>query len=450
MTVYTLLSTRFHIPAARPDLVSRPRLLSRLDEGLRLDHRLILVSAPAGFGKTTLVGQWIASLDRSVAWLTAGEGDNDPLIFLRYLIAAIRQVQPEFGPSLDVEDQAASPEALAISIVNELAAASLPLVAVLDDYHAITDFAVHDLLAFILDHRPPGFQVVLISREDPPLPLARLRARGQITEIRERDLRFDLQESADFYNRTLNLNLSPEAVAALEGRTEGWVAALQLAGFALRQHGAGESFIAGFAGDDRYIVDYVMAEVLAREPESLREFLRQTAILDRFCAPLCDAVTGRGDSQAMLAQIDRANLFLIPLDNRREWYRYHSLFAGVLRLSVPDGEKSRLHQQAAAWCASNGLDELAAYHQRLSAELWESSARDSRPRAAPGLVEPLSERELEILGLIADGYSNAEIGQRLYITVGTVKRHVNNIYGKLGVHSRAKAIARARDLELID
>jgi LuxR family maltose regulon positive regulatory protein len=273
-----------------------------------------------------------------------------------------------------------------------------------------------------------------------------MRARGQIHEVRERDLRFSHLESISFFNQTMQLELSEQAVMSLENRTEGWVTALQLAGVAMRQHNMADSFIASFAGDDRYIVDYVMAEVLARESESVRLFLQQTAVLERFCAAMCAAVTGRDDAQTMLEAIDRANLFLIPLDNKREWYRYHSLFAEVLRLATSDGDKSRIHQTAAVWCAAHGLDELTAYHKRMSGDLWESG--DERAVSAQSLVEPLSEREMEILGLIAQGDSNAEIALKLFITIGTVKRHLNNIFGKLGVHSRSKAISRVRDLKI--
>ncbi len=437
----TLLTTRLHPPAARPNLVVRPRLLARLDDGLQPACRLTLVSAPAGFGKTTLVSQWAAGLARPVAWLTVDRGDTEPAVFLRYLFAALGQAAP---------DLSAAPAALAAALVNALAAASPPPLLALDDYHCITEYSVHDLVAFILDNQPPGFHLILITREDPPLPLARMRARGQINEIRERDLRFDLEESLEFFNRTMSLDLSPGAVAALEGRTEGWVTALQLAGVALRQHADPGAFIESFAGDDRYLVDYVMAEVLAREPEPLRDFLRQTAILDRLCAPLCDAVTGRTGSRELLDALERANLFLIPLDNRREWYRYHSLFAEVLRLSAPDAEKSLLHQRAAAWCAANGLPELAAAHQAQSAALWEAAEGARQGLPAGGLLEALSEREIEILNRIAAGDSNAEIAYRLVITVATVKRHLNNLYGKLGVHSRSRAVSRARELGLIE
>jgi LuxR family maltose regulon positive regulatory protein len=298
---------------------------------------------------------------------------------------------------------------------------------------------------------------VIGTREDPPLPLARLRARDQVTEIREASLRFTTEEAAMFLNQTMRLSLPAAASAALATRTEGWITGLQLAGLALRQRvgapadgRAAAEFVAAFAGDDRFIVDYLMAEVLDRAPAPVRDFLRRTAILDRLTAPLCAALTGRDDSQALLEQIEAANLFVIPLDNRREWYRYHVLFAEALRLTLPAAERGELHRQAARWFQAHGWGELALRHIRQAEGA--AGAAETAPRRAPGgevLIEPLSEREIEVLRLIAAGRSNAEIGEQLYIAVGTVKRHINNIYGKLGVESRTQAIARARELGVL-
>ena len=437
MTAETLLSTKIQPPAARPDLVTRARLLARLEEGLRQGHRLTLVSAPPGFGKTTLIRAWAGAAGRRVAWLTLDAGDNAPACFARYVAAALEVVAPP----------ADAPQAQMIAVINALADAGEPRLLVLDDYHLINAFAVHDLLAFLLAHAPAGLHVVIGAREDPPLPLARLRARDQLTEIRESALRFTQEEAAAFLRQTMRLELSPADVAALAARTEGWITGLQLAGLALRQQPAAEAFVAAFAGNDRYIVDYLMAEVLQREPEPLREFLRQTAIVERMCAPLCDALTGRDDSQAVLERLESANLFLAPLDNRREWYRYHVLFAEVLRLCLSAQEQLMLHRKAAIWYETHDWPELAAGHARQAAEL-----AGAAPRRAPDqrLVEPLSEREIEVLRLIAAGLANAEIGHKLYIADGTVKRHINNIYGKLGVGSRTQAIARARALGLIE
>ena len=478
MTLDALLATKLLAPAARPDLVARPRLATRLTEGVRAGHRLTLVSAPPGFGKTTLLTQWIADcrlqiadgqpptssirnlqsqIYNHVAWLTLDEGDNDAGLFLRYLAAALHQADAAIGQTLPAEAQTAAPQEVLIALINDLTQTAANLLLVLDDYHAIRAFAVHDLVAFLLAQAPPGLHVVIGTREDPPLPLARLRARDQVTEIREAALRFTTEEAAAFLTQTMRLGLAPAASAALAARTEGWITGLQLAGLALRQRGgpgdprAAAEFVAAFAGDDRYVVDYLMAEVLDRAPAAVRDFLRRTAILDRLSAPVCDLLTGREDSQALLEQLEAANLFLIPLDNRREWYRYHVLFAEVLRLGLPAAERSELHRRAARWFQDHGWGELALRHLRLSAETpGGAEASGRRAAGASELVEPLSEREIEVLRLIAAGCSNAEIGQRLYIAIGTVKRHINNIYGKLGAESRTQAIARARVLGLLE
>jgi LuxR family transcriptional regulator, maltose regulon positive regulatory protein len=462
MTVEPLLSTKLQAPMARPNTVARPRLVARLAEGLRLARRLTLVSAPPGFGKTTLIQDWIAGSDRRAAWLSLDEGDNDPGRFMRYLIAALSQADECIGRTLPNLAPNASSQELLTALINDLAAATdhaagagLPLV--LDDYHAIRDFAVHELVAFLLANQPAGFHLVIGTREDPPLPLARLRARDQITEIREHALRFTAEEGGAFFNRTMGLSLAPESVATLLSRTEGWITGLQLAGVALRQPAGGprlpratDDFVAAFAGDDRYIVDYLMAEVLERESESVRDFLRRTSILERLSASLCDDLTGRDDSSVVLEHLEAANLFLLPLDNRREWFRYHVLFTEVLRLSLTAQEQIELHRRAAAWFETHGWPESAAHHTRLAAEASGRAGKGRGSTSAPQpLIEPLSERELEVLRLIAAGYSNQEIADRLIIAQGTVKRHINNLYGKLQVGSRTQAVATARDLHIL-
>ena len=444
MTANPLLSTRLQIPPARPDAVARSRLVARLAEGIRQGRRLTLLSAPPGFGKTTLVREWAGAAQEPVAWLAVDEGDNDPVRFIRCLAAALAQADDRLGRAAERDPSSASPQELLVGLINSLAAGGSRLLLVLDDYHLIADFSVHDLVALLLEKGPPGLHVAIATREDPPLPLARLRARNLMTEIRERDLRFTPQEAALFLNGTMSLGLSPEAVAALTARTEGWITGLQLAGLALRQAGSADEFVAAFAGDDRYIVDYLMAEVLDREPEAVHLFLRQTSILDRLCAPLCAALTGRDDAQAILDRLEGANLFVVRLDNRRQWYRYHVLFAEVLRLSLPIQDQVDLHKKAAAWYQAQGLDEQARHHARLAAGPARPAARPPQP-----LIEPLSEREVEVLRLIAAGLSNQEIAARLIIAPGTVKRHINNIYGKLGVQSRTQAIARGREVGLL-
>ncbi len=365
---HPLLTTKLHIPHPRPNLVPRPRLVQRLNEGLHLGHRLTLISAPAGYGKTTLISEWISASQRPVAWVSLEEGDNDPVQFLRYLIAALQQIDGAFGQTVVQvlqSPQLPPPQSLVTPIINDIAATGTDLTLVLDDYQLITSPAVNQILQFLLVNQPASMHLVISTREDPALPLARLRVRGQVTEIRERDLRFTTEEAATFLNETMGLSLSPEAVTALEGRTEGWIAGLQLAALALQEDqdvARAEAFIDAFTGDDRYIADYLIAEVLQRQPDALRDFLRQTAILDRLSAPLCNALTGRNDSQTVLEQLDAANLFLIPLDRRREWYRYHRFFAEVLRTTLEPEEQQHLHKRAVRWYETHGLISQAIRH----------------------------------------------------------------------------------------
>ncbi len=372
-----LLSTKLYMPTPRPNLVARPRLFEMLDAGLGQGRRLTLVSAPAGFGKTTLIASWVQKTGRPTAWLALDESDNDPVQFFQYLVAALGQVSPGIGgtvlPMLQSR-QVAHPQTLATGLINDLMAADASLILVLDDYQIITSAGVQQAVGFLLDNLPPPMHVAICTREDPPLPLARMRARGHITEIRERDLRFTPQEAAAFLRETMGLHLSTAAVEALEARTEGWITGLQLAALALQKDPEdADAFIAAFTGDDRYIMDYLIAEVLEREPEALRDFLRQTSILDRLSAPLCQALTGREDSQALLEQLEAANLFLIPLDHRREWYRYHRLFAEVLRLMLTPDERRELHHRAALWYKGQGHMAAAIQHAlaygRLSGDL---------------------------------------------------------------------------------
>lgn len=449
MTLGTLLSSKLSIPAARPNLVPRPRLVAQLSEGLRLGHRLTLASAPPGFGKTTLIREWVGELERPVAWLSLDEADNDGTQFQSYVVVALNRADDRLALSPRDATATSSPLELLVTLINRLTDVGTDLVLVFDDYHAIVDFAVHDLVTFLLENQPPSLHVVIATREDPPLPLARLRARDQVTEIRERALRFTPEEASAFLNQTMKLGLAPEPIASLTARTEGWVTGLQLAALAIGQQSSVAEFAAAFAGDDRYIVDYLMSEVLDRTPDSLRGFLRQTSILDRLSAPLCAALTGCPDSQALLEHLDAANLFVIPLDNRREWYRYHVLFADALRLTLSKQERIGLHRKAAGWFEASGFGELAHLHTRLAAELSAITSAPGGIGAGLRLIEPLSEREIEVLHLIAEGHSNAEVARKLVIAIGTVKRHLNNTYGKLGVQSRTQALARAREVGLL-
>ena len=357
-----LLETKLYAPRTTVRLVPRPRLATRL----RADAmpRLLLVSAPAGFGKSTMLAQL---LDRrpTTAWLSLDQGDNDPVTFWSYVVAALRSAVPDVGKTATALLDAPAPpmKTVLTSLVNELAAAE-PLVLVLDDYHLIETVEIHESMGFLLDHLPAQVHLVIASRADPPLPLARLRARGELVEVRAADLRFTDGEAAAYF-QGMGLHLDARDVAALEGRTEGWIAALQLAALSLRGRDDVAAFIEGFAGDDRYVVDYLVEEVVQRQPEDVRRFLLETSILDRLSGPLCDAVTGQPGGRARLEALDRANLFLVALDDRRQWYRYHHLFADVLRARLLDEHPEQvpdLHRRASAWHEESGDTTVAIEH----------------------------------------------------------------------------------------
>ncbi|MFL7791523.1 MAG: LuxR C-terminal-related transcriptional regulator [Anaerolineae bacterium] len=366
-----LLTTKLYIPPPRSNLVERPRLIERLDDGLRLSHKLTLIAAPAGFGKTTLATEWLYSRNRnissrSIAWLSLDEGDNDPARFFTYLIAALRQVDAGVGQatqSLLGSPQMPSTESLATTLVNDIAAISSPFVLVLDDCQLIHNALIHDALAFLLDHQPPHMHLLIATRTDPPLPLPRLRVRGQMTEIRADDLRFTKEEAATFLDRALGLPLDAEKITVLETRTEGWVAGLQMAALSMQGKGDIDRFIEAFSGSNRHVIDYLAEEVLAQQQEKIRDFLHQTSILDRFCAPLCDTVReGSADSSAILGHLERQNLFLVPLDDKREWYRYHRLFADFLRTELSSEQAAVLHLRAAHWFETHDLLPEAVEH----------------------------------------------------------------------------------------
>ena len=324
-----LLESKLRVPRLRRALVARPRLSERLGRGA--ESALTLVSAPAGFGKTTLLTEWLADAPadgRSAAWLSLDQRDNDPAIFWTYLIAALQTASPGVGTGALVALQSppAPIEAVLAILLNDLGAVSGSVVLVLDDFHVIDAREIHEGVVFMLEHLPPRFHLVIAGRADPALPLSRLRGRGELVEIRAADLRFTPDEAATYLNEVMGLVLRAEDVAALEGRTEGWIAALQLAALSLRGRDDAAGFIAGFAGDDRYIVDYLVEEVLQRQPQNVRSFLLITSVLSRLSGSLCDAVTDQDGGKAMLEALDRGNLFLVQLDDRRQWYRYQHLF----------------------------------------------------------------------------------------------------------------------------
>jgi LuxR family maltose regulon positive regulatory protein len=326
------LATKFKIPQIRRDLLPRPRLIGRLDRAL---HREVtLVCTPAGFGKTTLLAEWAASARYRVAWLSLDHEDDDPMRFWRYVILALQRVSEPIGesiPALVDLPPGLSSRGLVTALVNGLESASDPVALIIDDYHAVESEGIHDDMAFLLSHLPPMLHVLITSRADPPLPLARMRARGQMAELREADLRFTPEEVSALFLEVWELDLSPQAVAALEGRTEGWAVGLQLAALSLHERPNPDAFLEAFAVTHRYVLDYLSEEVLDRQPQEVSKFLLHTCFLDRLSGPLCDAVTGGSDGQDMLEWIQRANLFLVPLDDERRWYRFHHLFSDLLR-----------------------------------------------------------------------------------------------------------------------
>lgn len=374
-----ILATKLYIPPSRPNLVLRSRLIERLNKGLSASRKLTLISASAGFGKTTLVSEWMAGCDQPVAWLSLDEGDNDPARFLAYFVSTLQTIEPNIGVGMLgalQNPQLPSIEILLATLLNEITTISDNFVLVLDDYHVIDSKPVDEALAFLLKHLPLQMHLVIATREDPHLPLARLRARGQLTELRAADLRFTPAEATDFLNQVVGLNLSAEDITVLETRTEGWIAGLQLAALSMQGRSDTADFIQTFTGSHRFVLDYLAGEVLERLPERVRNFLLQTSILDRLSSSLCDTVTAQDGSREMLETLERSNLFIVPLDDQRQWYRYHHLFADVLLahlIEVQPEQVSSLHQRASAWYEQNGLPPDAIRHA-LAAEDFERAA----------------------------------------------------------------------------
>ncbi|MBP7690185.1 MAG: AAA family ATPase, partial [Thermoflexales bacterium] len=391
-----LLATKLYIPGPRPNRVSRPRLLHQLDADLRGNHRLILLSAPAGFGKTALLSDWIAThTDQPrFAWLSLDERDNDRDRFFSYFIAALQTVEAALGQTAasvlqtPLNSDATYPfEAILTSLLNDLAAQPTPLVIVLDDYQLITAPLIHTALAFLINHLPPHIRLVIAGRSDPPLPLPKWRASDRLSEIRAADLRFTPDETAAFVNRVMALGLTADQVSLLESRVEGWIAGLQLAAVSLQGRTDAASFLAAFTGSNRYILDYLVDEVLQRQPEDIQQFLLRTAMLDRFTGALCDAITDRSDGQSTLEHLEQANLFIVPLDQHRTWYRYHAIFADFLRSrlthAAPQNDVADWHRRASRWYAGQGLLTEAISHALKArdfdqaATLIENAAHDA-------------------------------------------------------------------------
>ena len=419
-----ILATKLYVPPHRPKVVLRPRLIERLNEGLQ--HKLTLISAAAGFGKTTLVSEWVAGYERPASWLSLDEGDNDPNRFLAYLVAALQTVAADIGAGVLAALQSPQPppsEALLTTLLNEIAVIPDKFILVLDDYHAIDSKPIDQALAFLLDHLPPQMHLVIATREDPNLPLARLRARGQLTELRAADLRFTPAEAAEFLNQVMGLNLSADDVAALETRTEGWIAGLQLAAISMQGEPDTAGFIQSFTGSHHFVLDYLIEEVLGQQSASVQTFLLRTSILERMCGPLCDAVCSGGtvynssrtailpdasaSGQETLEYLEHANLFVVPLDNERRWYRYHHLFADLLRqrlqqsLAASEGQGgediAKLHIHASQWFEENRLAMEAFQHAAVANDV-ERAERLIQSKAMPIHFRPVVMAILDWLG----------------------------------------------------
>jgi LuxR family maltose regulon positive regulatory protein len=439
-----ILATKLYIPVPRSDLVSRPRLVAQLNQGL--DGKLILISAPAGFGKTTLLSEWIAAgnIADSTAWLSLDQDDNDPRRFWAHILSAIQAVRMNVGvtalSALQL-DKPLSIKVLLTSLINELAGMSGVLILILDDFHVVAEPDIHDQLEFFLEHLPPSLRLVVSGRSGVPWPLARLRARREVAEVRAQDLRFTLDESAAFLNQEMKLGITAEDVATLDTRTEGWIAGLQMAALSMTGREDRAGFIRAFRGTHRHVLDYLVEEVLDSQPRDVQKFLLKTSILDRLSGPLCDVVVGvvpreRGSfditdgarldsgpvqpsggtsSQRILEQLESANLFVVPLDDERRWYRYHHLFADLLlaRLSqTQSGEVPGLHQRARAWFESHGMIPDAVRHAVTAGDL------DSVERLIAGNVFALvHQRNLNTVASWLDSLPDDAIRDRPWLRV---------------------------------
>lgn len=400
-----ILATKLYIPRLRSNVVSRPVLMERLKEGL--SRKLILISAPAGFGKTTLLSEWIEGIKRPTAWLSLDERDSDPTRFLMYLVAALQTIAATIGEgvvTLLQSPQPPPPESILTALLNDLTTFQSDFVLVLDDYHVIEAKPIDHTLAFLLEHLPPQVHLVIATREDPNLPLARLRVQGQLTELRAVDLRFTSSETAAFLNQAMGLPLEAPDISLLSARTEGWIAGLQLAAISLQGHQDASSFIRSFTGSHHFVMDYLVEEVLGQQPERVQAFLLRTSVLDRFCGSLCDAVMmdSSASGGATLEYLERANLFIVPLDNERRWYRYHHLFADLLRQRLQQSTASSpggggegvagFHRRASLWYEDHDL-ELEAFHHAVAAQDIERAARLVEGKGMPlqfrGAVTPV-------------------------------------------------------------
>ena len=428
-----LLASKLSVPVPRRHLVHRLRLIERLEEGM--ERALTLISAPVGFGKSTLLSDWITSHAIRVAWLSLEARDNEPVRFISYLFAALQVDTFHLDVTMQTALHPLLLEAILTRLINDLLRRTTVqdrFVLVLDNYQVITDESIHRALSFLLVHLPPWMHLVLATREDPPLHLAYLRGCDNLLELRAADLRFTQKEASIFLIDVMKLPLSQEESELLQARTEGWITGLQLAAFSLQGRDDLRAFIMAFSGSHHYVVDYLLEEVLKRQSAAVQDFLLQTCILDRLCAPLCDAVREQDGSQILLDYLERANLFLVALDDAGQWYRYHRLFAEALRQQLQQISPvlvAELYLRASHWHKQQGL-----YFEASSPQLEHPVLH----------ADLLTDREHEVLQLLLNGASNLEIAQHLVLSRNTIKKHVLNICRKFDVRSRVQVIAKMR------
>lgn len=472
-----LLATKLAIPPTYCNkIISRMRLHHRLDLGVHLP--LTVIAAPAGFGKTTLISAWLQQCQERAAWVSLENNDNDIVRFWRYVVTALAKLHPSVGERGEAWLQVSPThdwETMLTSLINALLSLPDDILLILDDYHTITMPAIHSSLVFLLEHLPPQLHLILSARTNPPFSLSRLRVQGRLAELHAADLCFTLDETTELLTQSAQLTMTTEDIAELSSRTEGWVAGLQLAILFLQERDNSTMIthhIKHFTGTHHHVIHYLTDEVLARLPENIQLFLLFTSILDRLNASLCAAVTEQTNAQSMLEQLDATNLFLIPLDEQGDWYRYHHLFADLLHYRLQQQQPTLiadLHMRASRWYEQEGMFKDAIQHAFAAADMgrvgmllerctetqmgfktathlsiWPLPTENNEV-----LIEKLSEREYKVLGLIAAGLSNQAIAQKLVVTVSTIKTHLNNIYTKLNVHTRLQAVTKAYDLGLL-
>jgi LuxR family maltose regulon positive regulatory protein len=382
----SILTTKLFIPSPRPNYVARTGILESLDEAI--NFKLTLVAAPPGYGKSSLLSIWIQEREPPTAWLSLDPDDNDPALFFEYLIAALQTLNPKIGATslaLLQSPQLSSNTAILSSLINDLTTYEKNFVLILDDYHSIEQQEIHDSFNYLIDHMPPQMHVIIASRSDPPLQLSQLRVRNHLLEIRQSDLRLQPEEANEFLNHCMGLNLSTSQVDILESRTEGWVAGLQLAALSLKEKDDVGAFINTFSGSHRFVIDYLADQVIANQPPEVKSFLQKTAILDRFTAQLCDEITGRDDSKVFLQYLEEINLFLIPLDDQREWFRYHHLFLDYLRVDIEADIQRDIHLKVSEWYLEQGLYPEAVKHAILSEDTGQTI--EAVLKAAPLAIE---------------------------------------------------------------